>query len=294
MSDKNYFLYGSGRDASTRSVRRRTFPREITPRVGPFIVRPGKSYGPLTAEQLAGYERQVIEKVQAGTVQVYLGNDRLLALGDLQKLFSAIRGTPEVVNYEGMDLAALHAFTRDHQQDSQAWYWLVVRLVEAEQIASASSAIAHATSLGVTFDEEQTQALDALFSAASEKIRTQQPEQVDQRKVETEPAPADEPVAEQEAAPAEPAPVPEEPKVEELKDATAPAEVSPDVVEQPTPEPTELKEAEPAPAARTLPDGWKDLSNKKLAELIKSVGAEMPSKTDKGSLIASLDAWVKG
>lgn len=263
MSENKYFLYGSGRDAATRATRRTRFPREINSRIGPYVVRAGKSYGPLTAAQLAGYERPVIEKVTNGTVQVYL-NERPLGLGDLKALFAAVRGMPEVVNYEGMSLAALHAFTRDHQQDDQAWYWLLVRLLEDGQRGSAGSALEYMATMGIKLEDERLAHIESLMAACrAEDIAPTSAE--DEAVAEPEPEPEIE-------APAEPEPA------EELEAAPEPAPAS-----------------EEAPTnVRVLPDGWKDMSNKKLAELIKNVGAEMPARTDKGALIAALEAWVKG
>jgi hypothetical protein len=255
--ENKYFLYGSGRDSATRALRRTHFPRETSPRIGPYTVRAGRTFGPLSAQQLASYERPLIEKVTHGTVQVYLG-ERPLSLGDLKSLFADVRGTPEVVNYEDMDLAALHAHTRRRPQDDHGWFWLVKKLIEAGQLDSARAVMQHMDELGLELDAERVQHLAQCFVAAKPK----------------EPVPEEEVVAD--ATAEEPASVPEaleeEPEAEEEMEAPAAEEES----------------------ARSLPDGWRELSNKKLAELIKQVGAEMPMRTDKGALIGALETWLKG
>ena len=285
MDENKYFLYGSGRDAATRSQRRRVFPREVAPRVGPYLVRPGRSYGPLTAAQLAGYERPIIEKVTAGSVQVLL-RDRPLGLGDLRSLFASLRGSPEVVNYEGMSLAALHAFTRDHQQDAEAWYWLLTRLIESGDIAACLAVEEHMAKLGVEIDGERHEALKAAIEKArAAKAAPQESTTVPAGDVQLGSGEGGEPVVLGEKLQETIAET-----AEALASATEPvaSETPEAVVEAPA-----LAAEEPK-AARSLPEGWKELSNKKLAELIKDVGAEMPSRTDKSSLIGALDAWLKG
>lgn len=293
MSDR-YFLHGTGRNQATRSLRARQFPRETTPRVGPFVIRPGRSFGPLTAEQLAGYEQAVLTKLGAGTIQV-LRDNKIMSTGDVKALFASVRGEPNVVNYEGMDLAALHSFTRDHQQDDQAWYWLVLRLVEAREIQSAVSAMDYMARIGVELDEERAGQLHEAIDEAQKAFEAEnaQPPSDPEPPVSGPEDAADEPAAEE---------------TEEVAVPEQPVEEPPQVVETTTEEPTFVEEPqepvaeeaaaeevveEPAPK-RALEAGWRELSNKKLAALITEVGAEMPAKTDKSSLIGALDAWLKG
>ena len=68
--DKIVYLYGSARDASTRALRRSSYPRgEMQVRIGPWLIRPARRMAVDTA-RLLPYAEDLLKKVSAGLIQV--------------------------------------------------------------------------------------------------------------------------------------------------------------------------------------------------------------------------------
>ena len=68
--DKIVYLYGSARDARTRTLRRYSYPRgEMQVRIGPWLVRPARRMAVETARVLP-YVEDLLKKVSAGLIQI--------------------------------------------------------------------------------------------------------------------------------------------------------------------------------------------------------------------------------
>ena len=68
--DKIVYLYGSARDARTRTLRRYSYPRgEMQVRIGPWLVRPARRMAVETTRILP-YVEDLLKKVSAGLLQV--------------------------------------------------------------------------------------------------------------------------------------------------------------------------------------------------------------------------------
>lgn len=102
--NKILYLYGTGRDASTRTARRGNFPRETAPRVGPWVVRPARAVA-VQIEQLAAYRDVVIEKVEHGTVRVQTADGTPLSIEEIRATLGG--GKPDYSTMEHAELLSI-------------------------------------------------------------------------------------------------------------------------------------------------------------------------------------------
>lgn len=108
--DKIVYLYGSARDASTRSIRRNVFPRgEMQVRIGMWTVRPSRRVA-VNFARLAPYRADLITKVTNGVVQVQRADTTEISLTEILAGFDALGDAAP--NLDTMALAELQALNR--------------------------------------------------------------------------------------------------------------------------------------------------------------------------------------
>lgn len=90
--DKIVFLYGSGRDASTRAARRSVFPRETQIRLGPWTIRPARRVA-VEFTRLLPYSEELLEKILHGVIQVQRADTAVISAEELR---TAILGAPSM------------------------------------------------------------------------------------------------------------------------------------------------------------------------------------------------------
>lgn len=82
--DKIVYLYGSARDASTRALRRTSYPRgEMQVRVGPWLVRPARRIAVHTS-RLLPFAEDLLKKISAGVVQVQRADSSVVPLEEVR------------------------------------------------------------------------------------------------------------------------------------------------------------------------------------------------------------------
>lgn len=252
---KHVFLFGSGRDVSTRSIRQANHSRELQIRIGPWIIRPARriSVAPLRLEE---YLEILEQKVNAGVIIVQSPDLTAMPMAKLRELIAQLKEP---------DAEALIERTQA---------FLVPNADHAEGVSDAIESTSEgaeggAPSLGA--EDSLPPSPDVVGDAAPSVVELEREAAADiEAKV-----------------------------LEEVIDAMAPseAETQPEVVvpEELAVTPTPTLDAPSGPlSARTLPDGWKDLSNKNLFELAKLNNVAMPDKASKATLISTLEAWLGG
>lgn len=244
---KHVFLFGSGRDVSTRSIRQANHSRELQIRVGPWIIRPARriSVAPLRLEE---YLEILEQKVNAGVIIVQSPDLTAMPMAKLRELIAQLK-EPEAL--EGTQVETPPAAENTNVE------------------GAAGGAEGGAPSLGA--EDSLPPSPDVVGDAAPSIVELEREAAAD---IETK-------------------------VIEEVIDAMAPseAETQPEVVvpEELAVTPTPTLDAPSGPlSARTLPDGWKDLSNKNLFELAKLNNVAMPDKASKATLISTLEAWLGG
>lgn len=314
--EKTLYLYGSARNSATRALRRATLPREMQIRVGPWIVRPSRRVAVQDVE-LVKYEREVIEKVEKGVVQVQAGDTTPYSIAELRAGFEALRSVPGAPTPMTMSYAELMELMRSDAPSQAVWDAFVSRSLdpqEAEREALPSldvrvraltdAAERYSAKLNTlpslqliraaadAHEAEKRAAAEAdRLARAEAEAKAQALREQDQRKIVTEPAPpatADAP----ESVDADPEQMDfSGPKAEETPETTATESVEQPVVETPV--------AEAAPSARAereakLPEGWKAFTNAKLIELLTGLEIAVPERQNKASLTAAVEAWLEG
>jgi len=358
--DKIVYLYGSGRDSETRTLRHAAKPRQMVFRLGPWTVRPARSV-PVEFPRLAPHKDELLHKISQGILQLRSGDDNVYTVVEINEAFAALVGTPDAPDYTTMPLAQLMELMRTERPTQEVWEAFVSRSLSSTdsdlpsietrvhhlmdysprvaQLGLDTSATDLVLSEALAKVKADIEAEELVVKAAREAVKAQEEEQA-RAQAELEKQKADEEAARIEAQKAEDAkkPVVEEtqeaPKVEETNepphddapppsDADAPPHVeaeagipsktSPEQMDFSKPEETtpvveetkveeakveeaksdDVAEAKPS-TGRTLPEGWRGLSNPKLKELITTSGAKMPDQVSKANLISALEAWLGG
>lgn len=299
--EKIVYVYGSGRDASTRSVRRASTPRQTLVRLGPWIIRPARRT-PVQFVQLSKYEADVLAKVRQGIIQIQNGDTVVYTVDQLKASFAELKTGSSAPDFMTMPIAELYELMRVDAVTQEVWDAFVARCAADSDIDRPSlpdmatrvsglqqfmqqnagrldlkrgRELVEAMAMGLKLEDikaEQQRAAEALAAKAAENAT------VDQAAIETQPAPPE----------PDPEPTPEEP--------SEPAQEDPEQMDFSEPE-TE----EPAPAADEragralqLPEGWKGLTNTKLIEMMSGLGIPVPERQNKASLTAAVEKWVEG
>lgn len=87
--DKIIYLYGSGRDSSTRALRRNVFPREKQIRLGPWIIRPSRRVA-VEALRVVPHITELQRKVAEGVIRVERADSTVI---DIEALIAFCTGT---------------------------------------------------------------------------------------------------------------------------------------------------------------------------------------------------------
>jgi len=251
-------LFGSGRDISTRAVRRANHSRELQIRIGPWVIRPARrvAVAPLRLEE---YLEVLGAKVADGVIVVQapdltpMSMDALKALIQQLKFPEGIEGEQLGAPFKEVDLhtpaGTGTAPDRELALDAEALLDAQLSMTDggvADPVAGSSDVV-EGTPEGT---ESGAPSLDA-----------------------------------EDSAPDAPALVGDEPSTveHETEDAVYGG-----------PAPTLDAPSSSVISGRSLPDGWKDLSNKNLVELAKLNNVTLPDKAAKATMIAALEAWVGG
>lgn len=327
------YIYGSARNATTRTLRRSTLPREHQVRFGPgWVIRPGRRT-PVQLSQLVPYENVVFKKMAEGTIQIQDGDQHVIPEEKLRELFAALRGSPEMPDYTTMPFAELFELMRAETPAQDAWDAFVVRAFaeDAEDLKHLPDMRTRIRAL-----RERAEKLRGVLNVDNSLIvisaaeETERQREIDERMAEEKAARERELEAEKKAEeeraagmsipervdpeqmdftpPAEP---PAEPIVEDVEQPqeteTAPeaeselvADLSeePAVEEQPVAEEPTSREATPeeqrAAKEAQLPEGWRTFTNSKLVELLGELNIEIPARQNKPSLVGAVEAWLEG
>lgn len=291
--DKIVYIYGSGRSASTREARRVARSRSLRIYLGPWTIRPARRT-PVPFAELAKYEREVLHKVQEGSIQIENSEQIAYSMEELQAAFSGLSASGGI-DYSSMPYATLMDLMRGTPAQG-AWDAFVERsldevVAKEHNLPDLDSRI---NSLVQYAAQHEKGGLDfrpalARLGAARERLQAAARDEVVEELVAPEtPAPV-------ELEPAVTAPPPAEPVVAEPSDEQMDfSEPAAPVAEEPPVTAPEEPVAAAEPAARTLPEGWQQYTNAKLQELFAVHSIPLPERVNKASLVAALEAWAAG
>lgn len=174
--EKTVYLYGSARNAATRALRRAAVPREMQIRVGPWIVRPSRRVS-VEFLQLAKFEREVLEKVTNGTIQVQNGDTVVYSIEQLKNAFAGLHEPAGGLDFMTIPYAELMGLMRSESPSQAVWDAFVARSLDdsAEADRMELPAMANRIRALTEFAEANSVKLNTLKSlqlinAAREKL----------------------------------------------------------------------------------------------------------------------------
>jgi len=124
--EKIVYIYGSARNSATRALRRGSLPREMQVRLGPWTVRPSRRFA-VDFTALAKFEREVLEKVTNGVVQIQNGAQAPYTLDELKEAFAMLRAEPGAETPMTMPYAELMELMRSESPSQAVWDAFVER-----------------------------------------------------------------------------------------------------------------------------------------------------------------------
>lgn len=295
--DKIVYVYGSARDAATRVARRGAVPRQQQVRLGPWIIRPARRTA-VDFVQLAKYEREVLEKVRVGLIQIQNGDEVIYSIEELTAAFAELKSGKGGVDLAAMPIAELYELMRSETPSQDVWDVFVQRSLTEddpsfppvdERLASLTRYSATLATKGLDMSKAE-----ALFAQAREKLAEEASTKAEEALAAAQTAEesakalaAVEAVEKVEETPAQPEtlPAPVEPSPEQMDFSTP---------ETPAEEPSAIELDPRAERLAKLPEGWKGLTNTKLIEMMSGLGIEVPERQNKASLTAAVEKWVEG
>lgn len=313
--EKIVYVYGSARNSATRAARRAALPREMQVRLGPWIIRPARRT-PVDTDQLAKYEREVIEKVTNGLIQVQNGATVPYSIEAIRSGFAALRAEPGAATPMTMPYAELMELMRSESPSQEVWDAFVARSLnpsdaDREMLPGVELRLRALTE----YAEKNSAKLNTIKSLklinetrerlAAEKTAAREAERIEREKAEAEAeaerlrraetdVPPPGPVVEAQMGDAPPTITADDPEQmdfsEPAADAAAP-EVSTPAVETAPATPVATGRAE---REARLPEGWKTFTNAKLVELLTGLEIAIPERQNKASLSAAVEAWLEG
>lgn len=324
--EKIVYIYGSARNAATRALRRGALPREMQIRLGPWTIRPSRRTA-VDFTALAKFERETIEKVSTGVVQIQNGAQAPYTIDELKEAFAFLRAEPGAETPMTMPYAELMELMRGESPSQAVWDAFVQRSLSGPDTVDLPDIESRIRAL-TQYAEKNTARLDVakslqLIHAASQVARdaeqakldaekTAAEEQANAERLRVEAELAEKQAAEEaeakRAAETDAPPASDDPEQMDFspagdtatetvtEGAVASDPVTETTTEAPAPEAPAVDAAEAARAAREaqLPEGWRTLSNAKLAELLAGLEIAPPERQNKAGFVGAVEAWLGG